>query len=344
MNHSRIHVPPSIYTVNKTLDEILYPEISSYDEGYLKVSSIHNVYYAQYRNPDGVPVLVVHRGPVAGCNAFHVRVCDPAYYRIICLDQRGAVRSQPIGEVRENTTPDLIADMEKLRNHLNIEQWILWGFSWGSALSLAYSQAHPGSVIGLVLRGIFLAREDECMQLINNMKDHFPEAWQEFAEFLPEDERHDLLKAYYVRVIDPDPTVHLPAAKAFMKYDIICSTLLKCDDFLEQFLANAVHVLCVARIFMHYCYHQCFFTPNQLLSNAHKIKCLPVTIIHGRYDVVTRPQSAYELHKALPNSKLLFIQDAGHAGIEPGISTAAVKTFNEFNEFNEFKELAEFSR
>jgi proline iminopeptidase len=335
MDHNRIHVPPSVYTPNKTLNEILYPETSAYDEGYLKVSSVHNVYYAQYGNPDGIPVLVVHGGPGAGCNTSHVRVCDPTYFRIICLDQRGAVRSQPMGEIRENTTLDLIADMEKLRMHLNIDQWILWGFSWGSALSLAYSQHYPNAVIGLVLRGVFLGREEECLQLINNMKDHFPEAWQEFAEFLPENERHDLLKAYYLRVIDPDPKVHLPAAKAFMKYDIICSTLLKRDDLVEQFLENSVQVLCVTRIFMHYAYHQCFFTPNQLLNNAHKIKHLPVTIIHGRYDVITRPQAAYELHKALPNSKLIFIQDAGHAGIEPGISTAVVKTFNNFKECKE---------
>lgn len=336
MDHSRIHVPPSAYTVNKPLDDILYPEAQAYDEGYLKVSSLHNLYYSQHGNPQGTPVLVVHGGPGAGCNAFHVRVCDPAYYRIICFDQRGAIRSQPMGEIRENTTLDLIADMETLRKHLNIEQWILWGFSWGSALSLAYSQAHPEAVIGLVLRGIFLGREEECLQLINSMKDHFPEAWYELAEFLPENERHDLLESYYVRVTNPDPKVHLPAAEAFMKYDLICSTMLKRDDLVEQSLASPIHVLCAARIFMHYASHQCFFTPNQLLNNMHKIKHLPVTIIHGRYDVITRPHVAYELHKALPNSKLLFIQDAGHAGIEPGISTAVVETFNKFKDYGKW--------
>jgi proline iminopeptidase len=336
MDHSRIHVPPSAYTVNKSLDDILYPEMPAYDKGYLKVSSLHNLYYSQHGNPNGVPVLVVHGGPGAGCNSFHVRVCDPTYYRIICLDQRGAVRSQPTGEIKENTTLDLIADMEILRKHLNIQQWILWGFSWGSALSLAYSQAHPNAVIGLVLRGIFLGRAEECLQLINSMKDHFPEAWHEFVDFLPKDERHDLLKGYYTRLIHTDSKVHMPAAKAFMKYDIICSTMLKRDDLVDQFLACPIHVLCVTRIFMHYAYHQCFFAPNQLLNNLHKIKHLPVTIVHGRYDVITRPHVAYELHKALLNSKLLFIQDAGHAGIEPGISTAVVETFNKFKEHGKF--------
>lgn len=274
--------------------------------------------------------MVVHGGPGAGCNITHARFCDPNYYRIICLDQRGAGRSNPAAEVRENTTLDLIADMEKLRNYLNIEKWILWGFSWGSTLSLAYSQAHADAVLALILRGIFLAREEECLQLLNGMKDHFPEAWHEFVEFLPLHERHYLLKGYYTRLMDPNPEVHMPAAKAFMKYDIVCSTLLKCDALVEQFLANETQVLCVARLFIHYSYHHCFFVSNQLLDNAYKIKHLPVTIIHGRYDVITRPHAAYELHKALPSSKLIFIQDAGHAGIEPGISDAVVKAFNEF--------------
>ena len=204
----------------------LYPEIDPYGTGRLKRDGLHSLYWEQSGNPEGTPVLFLHGGPGAGASPAHRRFFDPAHYRIVIYDQRGAGRSTPLGELRDNTTPHLVADIERLREHLGIERWLVFGGSWGSTLALAYGIAHPERCLGFVLRGIFLCRRSEIDWFLYGLRHLFPEAWRAFSGALPEAERGDLLAGYYRRLIDPDPTVHLPAARAWSTYEGMCSTLL----------------------------------------------------------------------------------------------------------------------
>jgi proline iminopeptidase len=269
-------------------------------------------------------VLVVHGGPGAGAGANDMRYFDPKHYRIILFDQRGAKRSLPFAEIKENTTRDLIEDMEKLRLHLKVNKWLLFGGSWGSALSVAYGEAHPTSCLGFVLRGVFLGTEEEIRQLWYGMQDTFPEEWQAMVQFLPENERSDLMKSYYARVINPDPTIHMPAAKAFIKYDMTAAFLLQDTDRLNKILEDEKQSFGMSKLFMHYAMNKVFLAPNHILNNLYKIKHLPAIIVHGRYDVICRAKSAYLLHTNWPGSELYFIQDAGHSAFEPGITRALI--------------------
>ncbi len=222
---SSITIPESAYIPKYTLDEILFPKIEANFESHLKVSDIHEIWYAEYGNPHGIPVIFVHGGPGGGCWPDDARFFNPEHYRVILFDQRGANRSKPLYEMAENTTQNLIADMEKLRNHLGIEKWLLFGGSWGSTLSMLYGQAHPERCLGFMLRGIFTATDEE----VNNiyaMGDIFPENYDEFESFIPEDERGDLLGAYFKKFCDPDPKVCMEAAKICMKYDFEASFLM----------------------------------------------------------------------------------------------------------------------
>lgn len=327
-------IPPTFtitnsqYILKNTLEEILFPKIKPYNQGYLRVSKLHSIWHAEYGNPRGIPVVVVHGGPGFGCSDTDMRYFNPKHYRIILFDQRRAKRSKPFAEMKENTTQNLISDMEKLRKHLKVTKWLIFGGSWGSALSILYGQAYPKSCLGFILRGIFLGREAEYLQLWYGMQDIFPEAWDEFINFLPTNERNDLIKSYYKRVMDPNPKTHMPAAYAFIKYDVTCSTLKHDPKRINKVLKDKITVLGLSRTFIHYCTKKFFLEENQILKNLTKVSHLPAIIIHGRYDIICRPKSAYELHKNWPKSQLIFVQDAGHSTIEPGIVKAFIEATN----------------
>ncbi len=304
-----------------TLD--FYPPITPHATGWLDVGDPHRLYWEVSGNPDGAAVLFLHGGPGAAVAAPYRRFFDPAFWRIVLFDQRGCGRSTPNASVEANTTADLIADMEKLRRHLGIERWLLFGGSWGSTLALAYGQAHPDRVAGFVLRGIFLFRPQEVAWFLDGMGLFFPEARRRLVEFLPEGERGDLLGAYYRRLLDFDPAVNLPAAQAWCAYEDACARLLPRAAATTG--AEAGGSLSLARIECHYMVHGGFLAPGQLLGNMNRIAGLPATIVQGRYDMVCPPATAVELADSWPGSRLTLIPDAGHSAMEPGTRAALIE-------------------
>lgn len=309
-NHSHSNTPRA-----------LFPAIEPHISGMLPLNRGHVMYWEQSGNPDGVPVVFLHGGPGAGSTPTHRRFFDPDHYRIVVFDQRGAGRSTPHGELAHNTTPDLIADMEKLRAHLGIERWLVFGGSWGSTLALAYGEAHPARCLAFVLRGIFLCRPSEIEWFLYGLRTLFPEAWREFAEFLPQSERSDLLASYYRRLTDPDPALHLPAARAWSVYEASCSTLLPNRHIVDQF-GEAHMALSLARIEAHYFSHNIFLPNDSLLANVGRIRGIPAVIVQGRYDAVCPIVSADDLHRAWPEARYVVVPDAGHSAFEPGICAA----------------------
>jgi proline iminopeptidase len=308
-------------------EAVLFPEIDPYATGRLAVDAPHVLHWETCGRADGVPVVFLHGGPGGGCLPHHRRYFDPSFWRIVLLDQRGAGRSTPVAEVEGNTTQALVADLERLRAHLRIDRWLVFGGSWGSTLALAYAQAHPERCLGLVLRGIFLAQRAEIDWFMHGMRHVFPEAWRAFAEFLPEAERKDLLVGYYRRLINPDPAVHLPAAHAWDRYEGACSTLLPGSDSAPKFDSDAA-ALAIARIEAHYFVHDAFLEPGALVAGLPRIRHLPCTIVQGRYDIVCPPVTADTLARAWPEAEYVVVPDAGHSVREPGISrelVAAVK-------------------
>jgi len=302
----------------------LYPEITPYSAGMLKLDGVHAMYWEQSGNPEGPPVLFLHGGPGAGASPAHRRFFDPAYYRIVIFDQRGAGRSTPLGDLRENTTPRLVADIEQLRRHLGIERWLVFGGSWGSTLALAYGEAHPDRCTGFILRGIFLCRASEIEWFLYGLRNLFPEAWRAFSGAIPAAERSDLLAAYYRRLTDPDPAVHLPAARAWSTYEGMCSTLLPSPETVAYFAGDVVS-LGLARIEAHYFSHDIFLPVNSLLDNVHRLRGIPCVIVQGRYDAVCPIISADDLHQAWPEAQYVVVPDAGHSAWEPGICAELVK-------------------
>ena len=307
----------------------LYPPIEPYRAGMLPLDRIHTMYWEQSGNPHGVPVVFLHGGPGAGSAPNHRRFFDPAHYRIVIFDQRGAGRSTPLGELRENTTPHLIADIERLRNHLGIERWLVFGGSWGSTLALAYGEVHPERCLGFVLRGIFLCRQSEIDWFLYGLKNIFPEAWHAFSNLIPASERGDLLAGYYRRLTHPDPAVHMPAARAWGVYDGSCSTLLPSPDTVAYFATDVV-ALGLARMEAHYFTHDIFLPANSLLDNVGKLSNIPAVIVQGRYDAVCPILSADDLHRAWPQADYIIVPAAGHSAWEPGISAELVRTTEQF--------------
>jgi len=307
----------------------LYPPLEPFNAGRLALDRIHTMYWEESGNPHGVPVVFLHGGPGAGGAPNHRRFFDPAHYRIVIYDQRGAGRSTPLGEVRENTTPLLIADIERLRQHLGIEQWLVFGGSWGSTLALAYGEAHPARCLGFVLRGIFLCRPSEIDWFLYGLKNIFPEAWQKFTAPLPASERGDLLSAYYQRLMDPDPAVHMPAARAWGVYEGSCSTLLPSPDTVAHFASDVV-ALGLARMEAHYFRHNIFLPTNSLLDDIGRIRHIPAVIVQGRYDAVCPVVSAHDLHHAWPEADYIIVPDAGHSAWEPGICAELVRAMERF--------------
>ncbi len=307
----------------------LFPDLEPYERGRLAVDPPHDLYWEQCGNPDGVPVVFVHGGPGAGASAAHRRFFDPAYYRIIVFDQRGAGRSKPLGDLTNNTTDHLIADMEALRRLLRIEAWFLFGGSWGSSLALAYAIAHPDRCLGLALRGIFLCSRDEVDWFMTGMQRVFPEAWRRFAEFLPKTERGDLLINYHRRLIDPDPEVHLPAARIWSQYEGACSTLLPSADGASSF-GDPLKALGIARIEAHFFVNDLFMEDRHLLKGVDGLSGIPCVIVQGRYDMVCPIASADALARAWPEAEYVIVHDAGHSAMEPGIRAALVQAMEGF--------------
>jgi proline iminopeptidase len=312
-----------------TLRTELYPEIEPYQAGMLALDGLHHMYWEASGNPNGKPVVFLHGGPGAGASPAHRRFFDPKHYRIIIFDQRGAGRSTPLGAITDNTTPHLIADMETLRKHLNIERWLVFGGSWGSTLAIAYAEAHPARCCGLILRGIFLCRKSEIDWFLHDLKNLFPEAWHTFAGYIPASERGDLLKAYYKRLIDPDPAIHMPAARAWGRYEGSCSTLMPSPETVAYFGGDVV-ALGLARIEAHYFTHDIFLPVNSLLDNVNRIRNIPGVIVQGRYDAVCPVISADDLHRAWPEAEYHIVPDAGHAAWEPGICKQLVAACERF--------------
>lgn len=304
----------------------LYPDITPYKTYQIKVDAPHVLYVEESGNPEGIPVLFVHGGPGAGCESYHRRFFDPNVYRIILFDQRGAGRSTPHAELEGNTTQALVADIEVIRESLDISRWVLFGGSWGSTLSLVYAQTHVDRVMGLIVRGIFLCREKEINWFYQKGADRvFPDYWQDFIAPIPEDERDNLLKAYYNRLTGENEIAQMHAAKAWSIWEGRTATLKTNKNVIDHF-GNAHTALSLARIECHYFMHDSFLEENQILNNANKLQNIPGVIVQGRYDLICPMESAWELHQAWPNAELKIIADAGHSATEPGTVDALINS------------------
>ena len=309
----------------------LYPEIQPYDSGTLQVDDRHALYYEQCGNPDGKPVVMLHGGPGGGCNAKMRRFHDPAKYRIVLFDQRGAGRSTPHADLVDNTTWDLVSDIEKLRGTLGIGRWQVFGGSWGSTLALAYAQAHPDRVTELVLRGIFMLRRWELAWFYQEGASRmFPEAWEHYLAPIPEAERDDLIAAYHRRLTSDDEGVRLEVARAWSIWEGATSYLHIDPDYATSH-GDPAFALAFARIENHYFVNGGFFeVEDQLLRDAHRIADIPGVIVQGRYDVVCPAQSAWELHKAWPKADLVINPAAGHSAFEAEHVDALVRATDRF--------------
>lgn len=308
-----------------------YPSIQPYNQGTLKVSELHTLYYEECGNPQGKPVVLLHGGPGGGCPSYYRQYFDPKKWRVILFDQRGAGKSTPYAELRENTTWDLVSDIEKIRIHLNIENWFVFGGSWGSTLALAYSETHPERCNGLILRGIFLVRKKEIRWFYQEGASNiYPDAWEEYLKPIPEAERGDLVAAYYKRLTSDDSKIRLEAAKAWSIWEGSTSKLIQNPGNIAGF-GNSYFAEAFARIECHYFINNCFFEEeNFLLENVHKIRHLPGVIVQGRYDIPCPVVSAWELHKAWPEAEFIIVPDAGHSMTEPGIRSALIEATDKF--------------
>lgn len=299
----------------------LFPEIGPYQTGYLPVGDGHVIYWEQVGNPRGKPVLFLHGGPGAGAGAVHRRFFDPAIWRVLIFDQRGAGRSTPLGGLARNTTPDLVADIEALREFHGIDRFVLFGGSWGSTLALAYGQAYPERVTAMILRGIFLGRKPEIDWFMHGLARFFPDAHASLVNFLPPAERGDLLGGYLKRLCNPDPDIHMPAARAWSVYEGSCSTLLPSFETVAA-LAQDRTSIGLARIEAHYFANDLFLPEGGLLGGMARLRSVPAEIVQGRYDMICPPETAFELAAVWPKARLTIVADAGHSALEPGIRAA----------------------
>jgi proline iminopeptidase len=297
----------------------LYPAIEPFRHGYLRVSDVHEIYYEESGNPAGKPAVFLHGGPGAGSDKRARQFFDPRHYRIVVFDQRGCGRSRPSASLVENTTWHLVADIERLRRHLGIERWLVFGGSWGSTLALAYAEANPERVSELVLRGIFLLRYAEIRWFYQHgASDIFPDAWEAYRDAIPVDERDDFLSAYHKRLVGSDQRVGLAAARAWSVWEASASFLLSNGDNIRKW-GEDQFALAVARIECHYFVNRGFLrSESQLLDDVPRIRHIPATIVQGRYDVVCPATSAWDLHRAWPEADLRIVPDAGHSAFEPG--------------------------
>lgn len=310
----------------------LYPPIEPYAVHRINVGGHHNLYVEEAGNRRGIPALFLHGGPGAGTPPSARRFFDPQRYRIVLFDQRGAGRSTPHADLSDNTTWDLVADIELIREQLGIERWLVFGGSWGSTLALAYAETHSDRVAALVLRGIFLCRPEEIHWFYQEGANWiFPDYWPDYLAPIPEAERGDMVKAYYGRLAGSDEVTRLAAAKAWSIWEGRTATLLPHDSIRHAF-AEAHLALGLARIECHYFINNAFLEPNQLLRDSHRLENIPGVIVQGRYDAICPMRSAWELHQAWTRSKLELIPDAGHAAFEPGVADALVRATDHFAE------------
>ncbi len=313
----------------------LYPPLEPYATGMLDVGDGHRIYWETCGNPDGRPALVLHGGPGSGCTVNARRSFDPKAYRIVLFDQRGSGRSrphagEPEADLATNTTFHLLADIERLRQHLGIERWLILGGSWGSTLALAYAQTHPERVSELVLRGIFTLRRAELLWYYQEGASWmFPDKWERFLAPIPPEERHDLMGAYRRRLTHPDPAVQRQAARAWSLWEGETITLLPDQGYTDTF-GDEHYALAFARIENHYFVNEGFFEEGQLIRDAGRLKRIPGVIIQGRYDIATPPKTAWELHKAWPEARFILVPDAGHAVTEPGITHHLIEATDAF--------------
>ncbi|MDI1241667.1 MAG: prolyl aminopeptidase [bacterium] len=311
----------------------LYPEIEPFDSGMLKISEIHEIYYERVGNPDGIPVVFLHGGPGGGLIPMYRQFFDPKAYHVVLFDQRGSGRSTPHAELEENTTWDLINDIEALREKFAVDKWYVFGGSWGSTLSLAYAISHPDRCLGLALRGIFLTRKKELDWFYQyGASEIFPDFWERFRDAIPEDERGDFMTAYHKRLTSDDEETRLEAARAWSTWEGATSKLYPSQDLMDHW-EGAHEALSLARIESHYFVNNSFFpNENYLIENVDKIRHIPTVIVQGRYDVVCPMTSAWELHRAFPEAELKVVADAGHSVSEKGITAALVEAMDVFRD------------
>jgi proline iminopeptidase len=309
----------------------IFPEIEPFQSGTLKVSDLHSLHYEQVGNPQGKPVVFLHGGPGGGVSPLARRFFDPQFYRVILFDQRGCGLSTPHAELRENTTHDLVADIERIRELLGIERWLVFGGSWGSSLSLAYAIHFPARVIGMILRGIFLCRQSEIDWLYKDGASHvFPEGWDQFLAPIPLAERGDLLAAYYRRLTDPDEAVRSAAAWPWSRWETQCSRHTPDPAELEKD-ADPAKTLAIARMESHYFVNHSFFPRDgYLLEQAPALNSIPTRIVQGRYDMVCPITSAWDLKCAMPAADLHVVPDGGHSVKDPGIASGLVEATEDF--------------
>lgn len=308
----------------------LYPKIEPYDRGMLDVSDGHRLYFEQSGNPQGVPVVFLHGGPGAGSNPAHRRFFDPDYYRIVIFDQRGAGRSRPFASTECNTTDHLVDDIERLRAHLNIHSWLVFGGSWGSTLALVYALRHKSHCLGLVLRGIFLGSTAELDWFLYGMHTVFPEAWRRFSEYIPDDEQDDLMAAYHKRLMDPSPEVHMAAAAFWAGYETSCSNLLASPSEAPPQASSGA--LSLARIEAHYFINDVFIGDTEILDGVSGLRHLPCVVVQGRYDMVCPIRTADALVRMWPEIDYRIVPDAGHSAMEPGIRSQLVRATESMKE------------
>lgn len=317
------------------MSDNLFPSVLPNKTGYLEVSELHKLYWEEVGNPDGVPIIFLHGGPGAGFAPIHRRFFDPAFYRVILFDQRGAGKSRPTAECRENTTDDLVNDIEVLRVFLGINKWLIFGGSWGSTLALAYGEAHPDRCSGFILRGIFLGTQLEIDWFVNGMGIFFPEVKRKFLGLLSKTEREDPLSAFSSRLNDPDQKVRQEAAEVWSSYEESCSTLMPNNHNLSVSISPS-QMLALARIEVHYFIHQNFLKPNVLLDEIAAISDKPAFIIQGRYDVVCPIYSADKLSNLWPKAQYQIIDAAGHSALEPGIQSALINATEKMKNLGNF--------
>ena len=308
-----------------------YPEPQPFKRGRLRVSGLHEIYFEECGNPHGKPAVVLHGGPGGGISPFLRQMHDPQAYRIVLFDQRGCGQSTPHAELDGNTTWDLVADMEALRQHLGIARWQVVGGSWGSTLALAYAERHPERVTELIVRGIFTVRRSEVEWFYQRGADAlFPDHWESYVAPIPPHERHDMIAAYYRRLTGDDPQIRLDCARAWSRWEAATLSLLPDDRRVAEFGADRF-ALAFARIECHYFQNRGFFErDDQLLAGAHRLGAIPGIIIQGRYDVVTPMETAWALHRAWPEAAFTLVPDAGHTATEAGITDAMVTATDQF--------------
>lgn len=305
-----------------------FPPIEPYAKGMLRVDDLHTLYWEECGNPEGVPVIFLHGGPGAGASPTHRRFFDPAAWRIVIFDQRGAGRSEPLGETRNNTTELLIQDIETLRKIRGIERWHVFGGSWGSTLALAYAETHPERCLGLILRSISLFRKTEISWFLYDIRNVFPEAWKKFVSIIPPEERHDLLAAYQRIFECGNENRRLEACRNYTGYEDICATLAHSPD--EPRLRNDRRDIGMAMLEVHYFRNNMFVPETRLLDNIARIRPIPGVIVHGRYDMICPIMAAEDLHRAWPQAEYRIINDAGHSAMEPGIRSALIEATEKF--------------